>query len=308
MRRIVDDAAHWWDGQSLTTRWSAAGVLLGVLVGVVLAVVLAGSGGGGPAVVVSPVTPSPTPIVATAAPTPTPTATAPAAGTATSTPPATPEASPSPTPTATPTPTEAATPTATGTATATGTTAPAPGPPTYFSLDALRGAVGEAPDATLGRMRIPVIGVDAALGQRFVSDGVMPNPTGPSDVVWYDLSLWERLGGSPGGGNNAVFSGHVDFRAAVPWTDVRYHGEGIFSDLKLLATGDVIEVDVGGLTLRYAVAWVSQVSGEDGDWASILSADVERDSITLITCGGEFSTTTRTYSDRLVVRAERIGT
>ncbi len=301
--RTIGHVLAWWDQQSPTVRLSAVAVALGVLVGVVIAFAVSG-GGGGPAVVVTPVTPTSTPVVATTAtpaatPTPTAEATATAAPTTAATPPPTP--TPAATETATPAPT--ATPTATPAATAT----PEPTVPTYFTLDSLHAAHGEAPDATLGRMRIPIIGVDAALGQRLVSGGQMQNPTGPSDVVWYDLSLWEGLGGAPGAGGNAVFSGHVDYHARISWANARYRGDGIFRNLPLLATGDVIEIEIGGQTLRYAVVWQRQVEANSST-AEILSSDVPVDSITLITCGGDFDTTTRSYADRIVIRAERIRT
>ena len=301
--RTIGHVLAWWDQQSQTVRWSAVGVVLGVVVGVVFAFALSG-GGGGPAVVVTPVTPTATPVVATTAtPTPTPTAEATATAAPTSTATATPAAiaTATATPTATPAPTETPTPTPEATAT------PEPTVPTYFTLDSLHAAHGEAPDATLGRMRIPIIGVDAALGQRLVSGGQMQNPTGPSDVVWYDLSLWEGLGGAPGAGGNAVFSGHVDYHARIPWANARYRGDGIFRNLPLLAVGDVIEIEIGGQTLSYAVIWQRQVKANSST-AEILTADVPVDSITLITCGGDFDSTTRSYEDRIVIRAERIRT
>ncbi len=304
MSRAIADAIAWWAGQSATFRWSAGAVVLGILLGVLIAFAAAGRGDG-PAVVVAPAPATPTPAVATPAPTATasPIATATSAPEATATPaPPTATATPA-TPTATPTPAQTAT--ATQTATAEPTAEATPETPTYFSLDALHEAHGEAPDATLGRIRIPVIGVDAALGQRFVSGSKMQNPTGPSDVVWYDLSLWDGLGGAPGAGGNAVFSGHVDYRARVPWANARYHGDGIFRNLNLLAPGDVVEIEIGGETLRYAVVWQRNVEA-DSPTGQILSADVEVDSITLITCGGDFNTVTRSYSERVIIRAERL--
>ena len=309
MRRAIGQLTDWWARQSLTARWSAVAVVFGIVLGVVIAFALAGGGEEGPAVVVTPVSPSttPTPAVAVSTATPTPTAATP-----TSAETATPTRTAPPTATAA-TPTTTATPTATRTATPTETATPDPAAtatpdvPIYFSLPALHAAHGEAPDATLGRIRIPVIGVDAAVGQRFVSGDKMQNPTGPGDVVWYDLSLWDGLGGAPGAGGNAVFSGHVDYVAPVPWADARYHGEGVFRHLDLLAPGDVIEIEVGGVTLRYSVVWQRHVAA-DSSTGQILSADVEVDSITLITCGGEFNITTRNYTERVIIRAERSGT
>lgn len=265
----------------LATRWRqlGRGPQFGALVGVgvtlgavVAAVLLAGGGGTDPA----------RPVVVVRTPSPSPT----------STPSATPAATRTATPSPTPTPTET----------------PEPTPePVVGSIDELHAEFGEPPSATLGRMRVPALGIDAPLGQRSVGgDGQMPNPTGPSDAVWYDFAGWDGFGGSIGGGRNAIFSGHVDYAAHVAYAGVDFRGRGVFFSLGLLSPGDVIEVDSGGETVRYAVAWRKQVGAAASDWAEILSSDVPVDSITLITCGGEFNFAERSYLDRIVVRAERI--
>ena len=153
------------------------------------------------------------------------------------------------------------------------------------------------------------MGVDAPVGQRFVSGAVMPNPTGPGDVIWYDLSQWDGLGGVPGGGQNAIFSGHVDYFARVAWAEplTVFRGRGVFFHLNVLSTGDVIEIEIGNKILKYGVVWRQQVSAKaEDDWAAMLDSDVTVDSITLVTCGGEFNLNKRTYYDRIVIRAERI--
>ena len=229
----------------------------------------------------------------------------------------TPPATPPPTPTATPALT--ATPATTGTATATPTPTESPDPPAdaitptpasedpVGSIDELHSGFGEPPSAVLGRLRVPALGIDAPLGARSVGgDGQMPNPVGPSDVIWYDFSEWEGVGGTIGGGGNAVFSGHVDYAAHVAYAGVDFRGRGVFFSLSLLSPGDVIEVESGGQTVRYAVSWRQLVNAVDSDWGEILSSDVPVDSITLITCGGEFNFESRSYVDRVVVRAERI--
>ena len=286
-------------GQPLT-RWAMLGIAAGVLVGVLVAVIVASSGGDGGEgdVVITPM-PAPTepPTVATATvtpppPDPTPTSTA--------------VAPPPPTPTPTPTPTSTPTPEPDDGDEQASTPAQ-PAVPTVGSLSELHRRFGEAPDATLGRLRIPVLGVDAPLGQRYVSAS-MPNPTGPGDIVWYDFSEWDGLGGVPGGGRNAVFSGHVDYNFPISWAEAHYRGEGVFYDLQLLSPGDVIEVEVGGKVWQYAVKWTRQVAadGSDNLWLPILTGDVEKDSITLITCGGDFDAATASYADRFIVRAERV--
>ena len=272
LRESFREGLRWWSGQGLPTRvgaLAAGGVLIGIVAGAVLLLTAPGGGDSEPAPVV---------VLSTATRT----------ATATATPARTPSP-PTPAPTETPTPTPTAEP-----------------PATVKTLQELAEKHGDPPDSTLGRFRIPSLGVDAPLGTRFVGgNGVMPSPTGPADVVWYDLSEWTGLGGTPGGGSNAVFSGHVDYAAYVAYAGVQFRGRGVFFHLGLLSPGDVIEVDVNGATLTYAVEWRRQVSASDADWAEIYSAGVERDSITLITCGGDFDFTTREYADRVVVRAVR---
>ena len=284
IRELFADFGEWWGERPSVARWTILGGGAGLVVGLVIAVALIALSGGGsdtPEVVATPVRPSAT-ADATEDPTPVPIVGSLRAAS----------------------PAELDDPFY-----GVGAIPPAPevGPPTVGSLSELHNQYGEAPDATLGRLRIPVLGVDAALGTRYVSGSAMPNPTGPGDVVWYDFSEWPGLGGVPGAGGNAIFSGHVDYFAPVSWAEAIYRGRGVFFNVGLLSPGDIIEVQIGGNTLQYAVAWREEVSaGTDGDWSTILSSNVGGDSITLITCGGEFDITQRSYNSRVVVRAQRV--
>ena len=176
--------------------------------------------------------------------------------------------------------------------------------PLVRTLDGLR-QYGDPPGAGFARLRIPSQGVNATVAARNVGpDGAMSSPAGPADVVWYDLSTW-GLGGTPGGGGNAVFSAHVDYADIVPYANVRYQGVGVFFNIGRLQQGDSIEVDFRGQALRYAVESRRDLE-EGGDWQSVLAANGSRDSITLITCSGDFDLTTRSYASRTVVRAVRL--
>ncbi len=221
--------------------------------------------------------------------------------------------------TATATPAASGSPSATaggtGTATPSGTGSATPAadatqdPGTITTLDALVKQFGDPPDAGYARLKIPVLGVDGPVRSALVgSDAVMTAPYNPVEVTWYDLRLFPGMGGAPGSGGNAIFSGHVDYAAHVPYADNSYYrGPGIFSGLRLLSPGDIIEVDYNGQQLKYAVAWTKKLSESYNDWASIWSSDVSVDSITLYTCGGDFDFQTHSYSDRVVVRAERVS-
>jgi LPXTG-site transpeptidase (sortase) family protein len=176
--------------------------------------------------------------------------------------------------------------------------------PLVRTLEGMR-QYGDPPGAGFARLRIPSQGVNATGGARTVGqDGAMHAPSGPADVVWYDLSGW-GLGGTPGGGGNAVFSAHVDYADIVPFANVRYQGVGVFFNISRLQQGDIIEIDYRGQALRYAVESRRQFD-EGGDWGSILAPSGERDSITLITCSGDFDISTRSYASRTVVRAVRL--
>jgi sortase (surface protein transpeptidase) len=181
-----------------------------------------------------------------------------------------------------------------------------PNAETINDLDALRERFGDPPDATFGTMRIPAIGVEAPIGVRVVGeDGVMADPTGPSDVVWYDYSQhWEGFGGAPGEGRNAIFAAHVDRAAYLEYAGVKYVGPGAFFNLDGLDEGDEITVTIDGETFTYTVAWTTTAGTEQADWGLLLNDDTGgTDSITLVTCGGDFNNETHEYEERTIVRA-----
>ncbi len=278
---------RWWAARATLGRAGAL-ALTGVLIGAIVAVVVLLSGGGSD---------SAAEVIVQR----TPTATAVAGPTETAEPTAEPSATAEPEAEATAEP-EA---TATGEA----------GPAQVTSIRDLVDRYGDPVDATMARLRIPAIGVDAAVGARTVgADGEMTLPHGPADIVWYDMSQWTGLGGTIGGGGNAIFAGHVDYNAPVSYAGelgfadrVPFRGGGVLIALSTLSPGDTIEIDFQGETLRYVVAWRQRVSATDQPrWNEIWSADVAVDSITLVTCGGEFNFTERSYVDRWVIRAERV--
>jgi hypothetical protein len=183
--------------------------------------------------------------------------------------------------------------------------------PTVGSIDDLVDQFGHPPGYDFGELRIPAIGVAAPIGISVVDGAAgteIGSPEGPATLFWYNFDAWEGLGGVPGEGGNAVFGGHVDISAYLPYADVTYHGPAVFRDLFLLVTGDRIVVDRNGVTLEYAVSWSEQINaGDSNRWGEIWSADVETDSITLYTCGGDFDWNSLSYADRYVVRATLIS-
>ena len=147
------------------------------------------------------------------------------------------------------------------------------------------------------RLVIPKIGVDAPLEMQTVpASGVMPMPSGPEVVAWYDMSVYHpgeeyRIGF----GGNAILSGHVDY--------IRY-GPAVLWDLSELQPGDVVQVHLADGTLyRYAVVWNERWPVTAIPWDRVFEIN-ERDAVTLLTCGGSWDG--HDYSDRRAVRTERI--
>lgn len=138
-------------------------------------------------------------------------------------------------------------------------------------------------------LSIPAMNIVAPLVPMGVRpDGYMDLPNSPHEVAWYQFTS------KPGMGGNAVFSAHVDY--------INY-GPAVFWNLGKLQTGDTIMVRLrDGSLINYVVSATSKVPLEQLDVAATISP-TSQESITLITCSGEFSL--GNYSHRVVVRAVR---
>jgi hypothetical protein len=157
------------------------------------------------------------------------------------------------------------------------------------------------------RLVIAKFGVNAPLTLKTVgTDGVMPNPNGPDDIAIYNFSAWPGKGGSPGLGGNTVLAGHVDSGTkACKNGSVPPPCQAVLWDLNGLRNGDEIELRFGGQSFRYRVTSNQPVSAASGPWDQIVSSTAQ-ESITIITCGGDFNRQTREYSNRQVVTAVRV--
>jgi LPXTG-site transpeptidase (sortase) family protein len=119
----------------------------------------------------------------------------------------------------------------------------------------------------------------------------MDVPDGPEDVAWYNFTA------RPGMGGNAVISGHLDYHN---------YGAAVFWRLKELREGDMVEVRLAdGSVLRYRVSLKLSYDARTAPVPEIVGP-TSKEVVTLITCGGTFDSGSRDYSNRLVVRAERI--
>ena len=75
-------------------------------------------------------------------------------------------------------------------------------------------------------------------------------------------------------------------------------------DLNRLRVGDEIEIVLGGQSFKYTVSTNQPVSANNAPWDTIVSA-TPSESITIITCGGDFNRETREYTNRQVVTATK---
>ncbi len=137
---------------------------------------------------------------------------------------------------------------------------------------------------------IPAIGVrDVLLELGVRADGTAEVPTD------FDRVGWLTGGGRPGARGPTVLLGHVDSTA----------GPAVFSDLRDLGPGDVVELTVAdGSVARYEVVGTEQFPKDEFPTAAVFGATAD-DVLRLVTCTGAFDRGARSYVDNLVVTAVR---
>jgi LPXTG-site transpeptidase (sortase) family protein len=135
--------------------------------------------------------------------------------------------------------------------------------------------------ASLG-VEVPVVPVGVEQG------GFMELPVDPAVAGWY------RFGSDPTSADgNVVISAHVD----APGYPI-----GPFSRLRELVAGDVVEVADAAGDHRYAIESVTYFPKADLP-VEELFARTGAKALVLITCGGEFDSTTGRYADNVVAMA-----
>jgi len=142
-------------------------------------------------------------------------------------------------------------------------------------------------------VRIASIGVDAPLVPVGIEDdGAMEIPEDVREIGWYDPDA--GLGVVPGSVGTAVLAGHVDSRS---------QGRGALYDLRDLRAGDTIEIDLSdGTSQAWLITDVIQYPKDVLPYDELFVwSGPER--LAIITCGGEFDRTSRSYTDNIVVYA-----
>ncbi len=142
------------------------------------------------------------------------------------------------------------------------------------------------------RIEIEGIGVSATIETLEVVDGVFQEPTSAGQVAWYKDTSW--LGSS----GNIVMAGHLNYWG-VP--------EGVFFALATVEPGSIVEVTAdNGEVYRYEVTTVQLLPADAGSLETV-TADTGGETLTLITCGGDWDPSSQHYVHRTVVQATRIA-
>jgi LPXTG-site transpeptidase (sortase) family protein len=138
------------------------------------------------------------------------------------------------------------------------------------------------------RVRIPALAIDAPVAALGVApSGEMGVPTDASTVAWYEY------GPSPGQRGSAVLAAHVDYNGRT----------GVFFRLADLRPGDKVDVEfLAGGSRTFVVRQRASVAKRALP-VDTLFRRTGRPTLTLITCGGEFDATTRSYRSNVVVEA-----
>jgi hypothetical protein len=142
-------------------------------------------------------------------------------------------------------------------------------------------------------VRIGAITVDApVVSVGLEDDGAMEIPDRVAEIGWYDP---DELGVTPGSSGTAVLAGHVDSRT---------QGRGALYFLRDLRVGEIVELDLSdGTTQRWIITDVIQYPKDVLPFSELFVwSGPPR--LALITCGGEFDRTARSYTDNIVVYAE----
>ena len=137
----------------------------------------------------------------------------------------------------------------------------------------------------ISNARILPMGVNTA--------GELMTPNNIYDVGWYE----NENAGLPGRGGTMIIDGH----------NGGPHVHGVFKDLPNLTEGDMITVERGdGEKFNYRVVDSVAVPLAESDKYMAVAAtspDPEKESVTLISCTGEWSDYQQTYLSRQFVRA-----
>ncbi len=174
------------------------------------------------------------------------------------------------------------------------TTAPSPDAtpgPTADTPPVQSSVYGPPPPAPVA-LRIPAIGVAQSLSTL----GLNPDRTVqvPTD---FQQPGWFGLGPAPGQDGSAVILGHVD----------SYQGPAVFFRLATLKPGDQIEVTRADKTVAHFAVTSMATYPKNEFPAQQVYGSHGYSALQLVTCGGKFDTTTRSYLSNVVAYTRLIS-
>jgi sortase (surface protein transpeptidase) len=174
--------------------------------------------------------------------------------------------------------------------TTTATVAPAPDTTTGKAPAASRELIRRSPRPV--RIDIPSIGVSSALVRLGLNpDGTMQVPDN------FGVAGWFTGGPAPGETGPAVIAGHVDSR----------RGPAVFYRLSSLRTGDPIRIlRADGSTVRFVADEVVR-HPKRAFPTQVVFGPAPDPVLRLITCGGRFDRSRRSYDDNVIVTAHLAG-
>jgi sortase A len=141
------------------------------------------------------------------------------------------------------------------------------------------------------RLKIPAIGVDAGLESvGLTTEGSVDVPKDPVNAAWFNL------GPHPGEIGNAIIDGHFGWKSGAP---------AVFDNLHKLRKGDKIFVEDGKGTTTTFVVREYRVYGSNDSVSYVFSSSDGKAHLNLITCEGTWDKIQKSYSNRLVVFADK---
>ena len=161
-------------------------------------------------------------------------------------------------------------------------------PVSPYSTTAPRGAI----DTTRWPVRVDVPALNVSAPVQPVGVGAEREliiPSSPMDVGWFQ-------GGSvPGESGVALLTSHVD---------TREEGRGVFAGLVELEAGDRITVTAADGEIQHWTV-VARTQHRKDELPAELFSRTGTAQLALVTCGGPFDRSTRSYRDNVIVWAER---
>ncbi|MEK7644758.1 MAG: class F sortase [Patescibacteria group bacterium] len=149
-------------------------------------------------------------------------------------------------------------------------------------------------DVSIGipvQIKIPSIHVDAPIEAVGLTSGsALGIPKDSANVAWH------KLGPRPGEKGSAVITGHFGWNNNLP---------AVFDNLSLMQKGDLISTEDGNGRMTEFVVRSIRIYGSDETIPEVFVSDDGKAHLNLITCTGVWDVLKQTYSQRLVVFAER---